>query len=511
MTPTRRILSALFILALVLPTIATLLAGCESSPEAPVFDNPLDPQNPGGENPFQLTAAVGDTSILLSWTQLQGYGIAYYEVSHSLNYFSDYLTFASVDHTDDTFATARYNNPRPTATHYFKVQAFDADGNFTKLSDQVPVFRSTPPRGVGGDGSGRTPTRNISLAVTVSAGDSLRISNDRLFAGETRIAAGEPNEPLLVDWQLPAAGANDTSFTVYVLAFPLSSVADTAEVDIDVDFGPAFTVMGDPATVATRALTLDIPATGLEQMRFADSEEGLAAADWQPGAGSAAYLLAEDANPQTIWGEFLGDFGFTSVVSLEVVPDLLGEAAFYLDLPEDHLSEDPVVTIVCDAAATRMRFSESLDFAHVTWADYADTASLTLSAEPGYKVIYGQFRNDWGESAVLSDYVIYLNQALAVAITTPAEGQEIASGSDLQVLGTATVPLGAAAIDSVKFDCGDGSGFREVAGTTNWSYLWNVPEVTAQTPHVLRARAWADADSVTTSVSVTLVPEGPAP
>ena len=71
--------------------------------------------------------------------------------------------------------------------------------------------------------------------------------------------------------------------------------------------------------------------------------------------------------------------------------------------------------------------------------------------------------------------------------------------------------LDAAAIDSVKFDCGDGSGFREVAGTTNWSYLWNVPEVTAQTPHVLRARAWADADSVTTSVSVTLVPEGPAP
>jgi hypothetical protein len=62
-------------------------------------------------------------------------------------------------------------------------------------------------------------------------------------------------------------------------------------------------------------------------------------------------------------------------------------------------------------------------------------------------------------------------------------------------------------VDSVKFDAGDGEGFLLADGTENWTFNWSIPAVAEETARVIRARAWADGDSVTTSLSVTLQPE----
>ncbi len=506
--PFRRITIALFLTALGLAGTLAFLAGCEKSPSAPVFDNPFDPQGPDSGNPLHLTATLGNSSILLSWTQPQGFNIAYYELSHSFNYFSDFLPIGSVEHSDAAFGSFSYENPEPTTTHSVKIQAFDADGNFTNLTDQSPVSRPTPPRVVVGDGSGSTATRNVTLQVTVSTGDTLRISNDRDFAVETRVPVAVAGQPQDIPWVLGEAAGNDTTLVVRVLAFPSSGVADTAVVRLTVDFAPAFTVAGNPPTVSSRELVLDIPLEGVISMRFAASEDGLPSQLWIPAAPSVPYTLANSANQQEIWGQFLGDFDFTATVSLTVVPDLLQETSFALDLPEDHITDESTVTVLAAAAATEMRFSESLDFSSVPWTAYADTSLLALSPAPGRKVIYGQFRNDWAESAILTDYVIYLSQPVDVVILAPAEGDTVPAATPLLVTGIATGSSGTAPVDSVKFDAGDGEGFRPVTGTDSWSFMWDVPAVTADTAVALRARAWAAGDSVTTSATVTVVPTG---
>ena len=93
-----------------------------------------------------------------------------------------------------------------------------------------------------------------------------------------------------------------------------------------------------------------------------------------------------------------------------------------------------------------------------------------------------------------------------VAITAPLDGDLVPSDLSLQVRGTAIAASGTAAVDSVKFDSGDGLGFVDVTGTDNWTFMWAVPSVLEDTEHALRARAWASGDSVTTTVSVTLLP-----
>lgn len=503
----RRILTTAFLVALAVAGTMVWLPGCSSNPSAPVFNNIFDPDGPAGGNPLQLTATLSDSSILLSWTQPQDFNISSYELSHSYNYFSDFLPFGSVDQTEATFGTLRYENAEPTATHYFKIQAFDAEGNFTNITDQAPTIRTTPPLVAVGDGSGTVASRNITLAILVSAGDSLRISNDRDFAPETRVAVGEPGITLEVPWTLPEVAANDTTLAVRVLAFPLAGAADTAVVNLNVNFAPAFTVLGNEPTVAARHLILEVPDQGVVFMRFSDSEAGLADQPWSPGRPVFPYTLADSANPQVVWGEFMGDFGFASIVSLTVTPDLLQEVTFALDLPADHVTDQSTVTVFSGAVASLMRFSESIDFAGVPWQAYADTSALALSPEPGQKVIYAQYRNDWAESPVMTDFVIYLSQPLEVAILAPTDGASVASGVPLQVLGTATAASGTAPVDSVKFDSGDGTGFQTVTGTDNWSFLWDVPLVTQETTSTLRARAWAAGDSVTSIATVTLLPE----
>ena len=504
---TRRIIVTFTVLGLGMIGLLAVLAGCESTPAEPEFQNVFDLDVNGGANPFELTATVSGSTILLSWTQRDGYGISYYELSHSFNFFSDFLPIGSVDHTGTGTSSFIYSNAAPTRTHYFRIQAFDNAGNFTRVSEQVPVSRVTPPLLALAGGGTAVASRQITLAVTVSSGDSLRISHDPEFAEEVRVAVVEAGQPQTIPWTLPLVEDNDAAPKVRVLAMTGSALSDTAVLSLNVDFSPDFTVPGSPSALATRHLDLVIPVTGVVEMRFADSEENLALQAWAPADTTAPFELADSANPQTIWGEFVGDFGFNAITSLEVTPDLLDQVGFAFDVGDDHLTDESLITVLADAAATEMRISESLNFGGAAWIPYAEEVRIFLGAAPGRRDFYCQFRNDWAQSDILTDYVIYLTQPLEVAITAPEEGDLVPSGLSLLVRGTAIAAAGTAVVDSVKFDPGDGSGFLRAEGAENWTFNWAIPAVAEETARVIRARAWADGDSVTTSLSVTLQPE----
>ena len=178
-------------------------------------------------------------------------------------------------------------------------------------------------------------------------------------------------------------------------------VSPPSEQTVRVGFTPAFTIVDDPATVATRSVDLTIPTAGVLNMRFFANYADTATTPWVPVSETyLGYLLSDSANPQFIRGQFQGDFGFDSLVEYDVTPDLLTGAAFNLVLPDDHVSDLTTVRGASRAVATEMRYAESADLSAAPWIAYADTVQITLSPTEGHKVIYVQYRNDWTRRAL---------------------------------------------------------------------------------------------------------------
>ncbi len=496
-----------FVLATLLAMVSIIalsfLAGCDSTPETPDFENPFDPNASNGGDPFELTATMGDSSVTLMWNQLQDFDISSYVVLHSMSIFDQFFSIGSVEATTQDIIQFEYDNPEPTATHYFKIQAFNSAGEFSGASHITPTSVDVLAMVQVNDGSRDVPSRNISLSISVTDGDSLRISQDGHPESEVVLPADISGTATELAWDLGSATSNDTTMTISVVVQFGVNLGDTNKVVISPQFSPRHLLHRGGTKAASLNPLLDIVSDGVVFMRFANEIEDLPNLRWEPGADTFSdFFLVDSANSQFIYAEYMGDFGFSVTKSLPVTPDLLTAPEFSLDLPADHITDEIVVTTFSNAVALQMRFAETLDFASVPWVDYSDTSSVTLTSTPGQKSIYAQYRNDFADSPILTDYVIYLSQPLNVAINAPTEGNLVMGGTVLGVLGTAAIPSGSAVIDSVKFD--GGSVFEHVTGTENWTYDWTIPRYDADTDLIVRARAWAGEDSVTTSLSLTV-------
>ena len=497
----RRTIIIAILLALMIPTALVLLSGCESKPAAPDFNNPFDPDGPNGGDPFELVATLGDTTITLIWNNLDGYDLATYEVMHSNNYFGDFFSIGTVEASDLPIATFTYLDPDPTAYHYFLIQAYDTHGNFTQTSHIVPTSITTLARVVVGNGSGQVESRYINIRINVTSGDSLRISQSGHPDTEEVIAADDTGAPVTLPWDLGPVDSNDTTLTINVVVQNNTNLGDTNSVELDVNFTPTFGLSQGGASVAQIFPPLSIGTEGVASMRFADTEENLDTQPWMDAAPEySGFELANTVNTQAINAEFLGDFGFSIFRQLNVQADLMTDATFSLILPSDHISDVSTIKGICNANATQMRFNESLDFTSTPWVAYEDTATIVLSSEPGEKTVYAQFRNEFADSPIFTDYVVHLLQSVEVAISAPSASDLVPGGHIFNVLGTATSPSATNPVTLVKFDGGD--GFIDVEGTENWSVSWDVPRFDIDTNLTIRARAWAGDDSVTTTMDV---------
>ncbi len=507
----RRFKIIAFVLALGIPAVFSLLPGCENTPSEPVFDNPFDPLGPDGGDPLQAQAdAINDTTINITWNQPQDMGITKYFISRSAFRDSGYSQLGEEDHTTTPTSTFSYDNPDPTSTHWFLVQAF-TNTDFSITSYATPDSATTGPRVIVGSGLGHTATRFTNLEITVTEGDQLRIALDPSFTDFLRIVpAGAPGVPTNLTYDLgPAAGNNEIK-TLYVVAFADGFESVPSVQNIRVAFEPAFTVVGDPKTLATRTVDLTIPTAGVLNMRFLADLADTATTPWIPVSDSYEdYELIDSANPQVILGQFQGNFGFNSLVEHKVTPDLLTEVTFRLDLAEDHVTDQSTVAGLSSAVATHLRYSESADFTSAPWLAYNATIQIDLSPEPGHKVIYVQYLNDWTQSGTLTDYVIHVIQPAEVSFWAPLDGDVIMGGSVFQARGASAAGSAAGSVFLVKFDPGDGTGFVDVTGTETWSHMWVVPRFTADTPVTLRAQAWYgpspdSLQTITTAITVTV-------
>jgi len=491
-------------LTLVLITTLSLVTSCSKSTPLQDRDNPFDPQNSTGGDALQLTATVSPNQILLSWTQPQDMDIADYSLLQGSGPDGPWSDLVTVAANSAPTASFIYNYPDPTQSHWFKVQAFATNGDFSLTSLAVAATVTVGPTVIVGDTLSSLVSRYTALTIVASTGDSVLVGLGPDYANAQRLSLAGAGVPTVVNMDFGPA-ASDTTFELRVKTFTAGGGAYVTTRDLAVGFGPQHTISGaNPLELARRVNDLLIPAAGVARMRFAPSEAALAAAIWTPAADTLfGYALDDAAITQEIWGEYESDFGFSTTERVIVRPNLLTDATYSLNLPPDRLVSDLTVSAGFSAAATEVRLAENPDFTAVPWQPYASTLDFQLSVGAGTKIVYAQFRNDWTQSDILADYCIYLAQGPDVKILSPSAGNAVLGGNILLMLGT-TNPGTLAAIDSVKVDLADGLGFRPVTGTDNWQLSWDVPHFTADTDLVLRARVWADTLMVTDVVTVTV-------
>lgn len=491
----------------IIMSVATvfIVGGCEKSADPLQLNNPFDPASPTGGDGLQVRAVVSGNSVILTWNQPQGMDVSHYNLFQSDEADGTYEGFARVDHTASTIGNYTYKFPTPATADWFKVRASTVGGEFSLFSLAVPAQAMVGPVVIVGDTLTNLASPFQELTITAAFGDSLLIGLDEVLNNPLRVASSGPGMPTVINFDFGPAAA-DSTFHLRVLAFDAISATPTTKLDFPVRFAPKHTLVGaNRLKLATRVNDLAIPSAGAIQMRFADSEANLALAPWIPGADLyPAYPLSDSANPQEIWAEFEGEFGFNSTSFISVRPDLLTSAAFNLKVPSNRVVSTLTVPVEFTAAATDLRISENPNFAAVPWQAFADSMTFQLSAGEGTKTIYTQYRNDWTQSNILSDYCILISQGPDVNFVVPSDGTVLTAGSTVTVRGTSSQGTVATGVDTVQVDFGEGLGFREVLGVENWQLNWNVPTFTADTEVVLRARAVAGDLVVTDFISVTV-------
>jgi len=394
--------AALALLALL--AAALLAPGCAEKPAAPTWTNPFDPANPG--DPFNLQAYPSGNGIVVLWSRPDVPDVAGYEILRSTNG----VAFGLAGETDDSVTQFLDLAHAPGDTNWYKVRVVDSAGEVSGTSRQVAVPAVAPPYLEIAGGAAQVGSRYAMLTVRTVRGTELDVAATRDFAGAQTFAI-TPGETTLVAWDLGPAGANGQRKHVWARARDGAATTPAQHDSVETGFRPDLQIAGRPATVASRTLPLEIAGgAGVVQLRFALSRAGLAGAAWADpdsvSGGRAWYageVLGPSPQPQWLYGEFAGDFGYAAVDSLRCVPDDLDGAAFTL-AGGAALTGTRDVALASDAIAAEMRFAESPDLSAVPWLAYADTVTFTLSEGAGTKIVYGEYRNAWF-SAVAADTI----------------------------------------------------------------------------------------------------------
>jgi hypothetical protein len=510
-----------FVLLWLVLLAALVVFGCSKNPEEPRYDNPFDPRNP--EDPFNLSAAVTGSSVVLTWTHPAGYDIVSYDVLRSGDD-AVYDLLATIDAPTSASGTFSDTSPIPTGISYYKLAARNSDLEQTAESQVVAASVDVPLLVRVADGTVFTRERYVRVRIRAIGYEVARIAQTEDFAGAQTVAFVGDSAVVEV-WDLGPADADNDILKVYACALhtieiggePVTISTDTTEVVLAVSFRPTLEMPTGVTTVPDLNVDLAVgggPA-GITRLRLAPTRAELVDAPWlTPAALIRDYVLRDTPQPQLVFAQFESEFSpsFTVVDSQMVTPDQLTTVTFRLDLPSNRVISNPSVRVFSTAVATLMRFSTDPAFSDTPWLAFNDTSTVTLPAEPGFHVVYAQYRNHWTQSAVQTDWAIFSQDDIEIEFQDPVNGEVLQGGTFVELRGRSWSRSSDTPVDSVKVNVGD--GYLLATGTLEWSHDWNVPLHTTDTTALVAARAYThrtvegtDAvvpDSSTALITVTI-------
>jgi hypothetical protein len=388
-----RRISFLFSLLLVI-----VLFGCTEKPVSPDFTNPLDSEN--GIDPFDVQAGLGSNQILIGWTAPDINTIVSYDILYSLNEEGPFSIAGSVNAPGTSFFHEEYS---PNMTNWYKVRGVDAAGGTSSISLPVAAGILMPPMVIYEESS---PSRTLSLDVSVAIGDEIEIADNDLFENSDLHVI---NNDSIYIWDLGEASENGEIKYLYVRAFTTGSPGVTFIDSVSVDFSPSISLANN-TTLLTTAQTLQISDSSILEMRFAESRELLEGALYIGVEDTFNYDFSDALlDTQVVFGEFTCDFGFSYIDSLIAIPDSLNVIDFVIENGDEATSQT-TLDIILDLGATHMRFAEDLA-SFGDWEIYLESTQLELTS-PAHNdtlEIWGQFKNDWVVTNPVAKSIIWLD------------------------------------------------------------------------------------------------------
>lgn len=486
--------------ALLACLVLGMVPGCTEQPEAPVWNNPLDPRSPQGGDPFAVQAAFSAGKVIVTWNRLTNAAVTGYEVLHSLTAGGPYAVIATLEDGVGTYLDPDF---APNLPNYYKVRALNAAAEASAVANVSAAAVVAPPLVTRG-GLTALRRRVLDLHVRADAGEEVQVDSLPGFPAPAAATLADGEADLA--WDTGDAFLTGEWKHYYVRVLTGGASGMVYRDSIRVDFTPDLVFEGTPATLARRDAPLTIlDGEGVAQMRFAADRAALAAAAWLPGATRhAGYQLDVAPDSQLVFGEFQGDMGLTWVDSVWAVPDPLEGLELVVNSGSATVAADAFPVYV-DAAATQMRLAATAeDLAAAPWQPYAMPAQWTHDGcgSDVVKRVWVQVRNDWTAAEGLTGTVVWLPpEALGLSFAGP----DTVSAQSLAVLtGTAVPGTCTAAVDGVFLD--PGTGEAPATGLADWTFPWTAPAVDDTTTVDVAWRVTAGADTATGAFRVVVIP-----
>ncbi len=496
-----RLLRRLPTVALIGLAVAALLFGCDTQDE-PVFDNPLDPNAPGSEDPFGLTALYDDGQVTLEWTVPAVAGIDSIVVESVVN--SQPVDLAKLGRDAESFIDLE---PRGNTENRYRLRAVDASGREAQTSHVVAATVFVPPvidipsatvnsqsgglkilgarhdigvQAVFGDVVQMDTLRDFSTTEPVEVVDGVGMYPEFRLLKPRLNGAALPSRMLYCRVGLVTGDDDEITWTA----------KDSVNVQMDLQRG--ISRLGGGSTLAEPRVTVALTSTGIgvDSVRFATSKTDLETAPWLPSAGTYEDVAVRDTpGDQKLYAEFVSGFGDRMLASapLSLSGDDLSTAGFNLVLPESGIVEGRRLGLEPSAVATEMLFSTYLDFRDAEWQAYSVSLGFTLRDEPGPQTIYARFRNHWFISGIKSQVVQLSASTLDVAFTQPLDGDPVRGGGTIDLSGTVSALPDTFTVTDVSVNTGD--GWQSLGSSAAWTTTWTAEQYAADTPWPLGVRA----------------------
>jgi len=447
-----------------------ILAACDSKPGKEGPTNPLDRENTG--DPFALAVDFTDGEVTLSWEALDIPGLQAYALLRRASADTEFIRVDTVG-----AETTSWTDPSPDyfATLRYRITAIGANGAESDTTGRSTVTIRVPPYLLIAGGDASTAKRAVGLEVKASRVDSIRISEDSLFAGAPWGAFDADTS-----WVLSEGMGEKTLYLGVMRGDEDTTVSSSV---LTAATNGSILLAGGDSTTATRDVAASLSAEQIvlvilsaDSLLGDNGDDSLTFDTLATFADSVwTWTFDEALGIKRLYAGFWNEFGLDTTVVDSILPDGLETASVLLAEGADTVTT-PTVALAISAVATEMKLASSREgLAGVEWETLRTDTTWGLGETVGTYYVYAQFRNDFVDSLIdpVKDSIFLDPRVLAIEITSPEDSAFLYDEDSTSIEGTVVIPTGSSGPDSVTVVV-DGLRSSAVIVDSTWTVPWKI-------------------------------------